>query len=320
MKTLAPGFRELGRILRRSVLRGRLWRERRALASAETALGLLGWQQADYDTEAQAHVNQLTDCERAQAALANESAAHALEIERLAGQRAQEQAKWEQRRAAMLARTQPAVATAEEIEALATARRKEGKAIEARLPVLDREAHAAEQQYRAVVVAGVTLESQRELDRLRKVILAIPREIAEWRARLDESREEVAALEALLGLLRVARMEFEKGDAVLAGEMAVHLRAKRKIEKEIAALEKAKSDPYRAIGRVLADHRIAPLNQPETLSAVLDRRKFLTATEAALAALCAASASEERAAVWQAWALGGGALVVVVVVMLVAAC
>lgn len=281
MKTFALRLRAFRCLTRRCVLRVQLWRERQVLAREEAALGLLGWQQADYDAEAQEHVNRLMDCERAQVRLTNESAALALEIERLAAQRTTQQAAWEHRRAALLAQAQPAAATVQELEARAAAQRKEGQAIEARLPVLEREAQAAEKRYRALRLDSP--EAREEAVRLRKLILALPGESAEWQARLAQTRGELAAVETLLETLRAARAEFEKRDSALAGEMAAQQRAKRTVEKEIGALEKAKGDPYRAIGRVLADHGIAPLNQPETLAAVLERRGRVAAIEAAVA-------------------------------------
>jgi hypothetical protein len=49
----SPGAREIARILGRVLNRLRMLAQRRRLARAETELGLLGWQQADYDEDTQ---------------------------------------------------------------------------------------------------------------------------------------------------------------------------------------------------------------------------------------------------------------------------
>ncbi len=291
MKSLVPGLRELARGVARLTHRLRLMLERRKLARLETALGLLGWQQADYDTATQAHVNRLNDFEREQARLTNEGAALALEIQRIEERRGIAERELAEAQAVALEKEYPAAGTPADLEELAAEKRRASKALEARRPVLDRELADAERQYRGMVLpAHPTPQQQTELLRLRKLILALPKERAEWQAKLEESERQIAAMESLLTALRAAQADFAQRDREWTAEIAARQRARRKLGKESAALEKVKTDPYREIGRTLADHLVAPLNQPDALTAVLRQREVIAAGEATIAASRAESA------------------------------
>lgn len=281
--------------------------ERRKLARLEAALGLLGWQQADYDESTQAHVNQLMDCEREQARLTNESAALGLRIEGLEKQRGVRQREHEEAVAEALRREQPAAKNEKQLEAEMAAARKQRREIEARLPVIDGELEAAEQQYRVLVDRdNFSREHEDELLDLRRVILALPREKAEWQGKLALTEQSLRSMEELSMRLREAQGRFEKDDAALGAEIAECQRAKRVLEKQIDTLEKAKDDPYREIGRALADNKVAPLNQPQALVEVLAQRRQIAGREAAVAASVEASASEDRTDVGHFWLLAGG--------------
>jgi chromosome segregation ATPase len=291
VKSLAPAFRELTRIAVRQILRLRLILERRKLARLETALGLLGWQQADYDETTQEQVNRLNNCEREQARLTNEGAALALEIQRIEEQRGVAERELAEAQAVALEKEFPTARTVQDLEEQIATQRRERKAIEARLPVVDRELTEAERQYRGLVLPSVPPpEVQAELQRLRKLILALPRERAEWQTKLAEADRQIVAMETLLASLQEAQANFERRAGEWAAEIAARQRAKRKLEKDSEALEKAKTDPYREIGRTLADHRVAPRNQPDALAAVLTQRQVIATREAALAASLAESA------------------------------
>jgi len=117
-------------------------------------------------------------------------------------------------------------------------------------------------------------------------------------------------LKALNDRLTENRTQFEAQDAALRNEITTRTRAKRKLEKEIETLEKAKSHPYREIGRVLADCKIAPMNQPHALENVHAQRLYIDALELALVKSFAESRSLSQEAIlmsWQWWvALAGG--------------
>jgi chromosome segregation ATPase len=316
----APGFRELARILGRLNHRSQLWFERRKLARLESALGLLGWQQADYEGPTQEHVKQLTDCERAQAGLTNESAALGIEIQELEQERGTREREMLEACSEALAREWPAAKSAEELEEQMTLKRKERKEIADRLPALDRELGAAEERYRALVGQEMPPPNvQAELLRLRGVILALPREKVEWQAKLSATETQIAAMEGLMQSLREARAAFEKRDRELAGEISVRQRAKRKVETRVETLEKAKADPYREIGRALADNGIGPLNQPEALAAVIGQREKIATRESLIALSLDETAQENREAVWQSWLLTGTIVLLGAVAVLVIA-
>jgi hypothetical protein len=73
MDYFSPGFREIIRLVQRASLRVRGGITRRRLASVETQLGLLGWQQADFDPDTQRQVDALQNVEREQVALTTET-------------------------------------------------------------------------------------------------------------------------------------------------------------------------------------------------------------------------------------------------------
>jgi hypothetical protein len=151
----------------------------------------------------------------------------------------------------------------------------------------------AETQYRGLVLPGLPSPEQRaQLMSFHKLITALPREKDEWIAKSRTAAEEAAALEALLERLRETRARFEERDREIEGEIGARERAKRKVEKQVETLEKAKSHPYREIGRALADHGIAPLNQPEALAHVLAQRQKIEEIEAVIAASLEESARE----------------------------
>ena len=89
MNYFSPGLRELARIAGRCRNGWRLRGARKHRDKAETELGLLGWQQAEFDPATQREVEKITQCEREQARLTNESAALAKEIAEISAQREQ---------------------------------------------------------------------------------------------------------------------------------------------------------------------------------------------------------------------------------------
>ena len=316
MNYLAPGFRELHRILSRLFLRQRLWFEKRKLARLETALGLLGWQQADYDEQTQEHVNRLMDCERAQARLTNESAALALEIGELEKEQGTRCREFKEACAQALARGTPGARAETELGSQLAEKRKECREIEGRLAVLNRELTAAEKEYQAQAAQQSSPPARDELLRLRKLILALPCEKTDWQARLAHAELELSAMESVERALGEARRRFEEDDAAMTRKIADRQRAKSKVAKQTEAMERGKDDPYREIGRALADHDIAPMNQPDALQAVLRQRERIDADEATVAASLEASARENRSLLWQSWFLTGALLVTALLAVL----
>lgn len=316
MNYIAPGLRELGRIFDRQYRRIRLAvKEQRKLAQLESQLGLLGWQQADFGADAQHHVDHLAGLERRQAQLTNESASLGLTLQQIEERRTSERATFESQRAERNAVREPLVPPVEQSEKALSTKQKERKELEDRVATLDREKTANEERYRGLLAKGNhTPEEEAEVQRLRTRVMLLPRESLEWQQKLAVVQAEFPHLEAeleqrraLLAVeteaLRTLEKSFAESDRGLAGEIARHQRDKQKLEKQINALEKTKTQPYREIGKVLADQGIDPANQPEALTAVLEQRANIAAEEAHIVESLAASRRENRIEVWGSWSL-----------------
>ena len=302
---------------------------RRKLARAEMDLGLLGWQQADFEGEALPHVRQLTDFEREQSRLTNESAALALAIRRLQDERAAARKLYEEARAQLEAeRARVAAPVAEEERRLAARQRAPVNFGES-MAALDRELREVSQLY--AEVAGIepqTWEIRNEAIRLRERTVAIPNEKADLRQRQQQAVNEFRALEESLARgrmavaaadekLRAQRVEFAEADGAREKEIADREREKVAVSKQGDSLETAKGNPYRKIGQLLADSGIAPMNQPQALAAVLRGRETVAGLEHGVAESREASGREDRAALRRSWGvwLAVGAVAVLLAVV-----
>lgn len=315
MNYFAPGLRELARILDRLGCRLDLVWQRRKLDRLEGRLGLLGWQQADYDSGTQHHVDRLAEYERTQVQLTNDSAALGLTLQQLEERRTSERETFERQRAERVAAQKPLVGPVEEGEKALAALRSERSKLEHLLSDIDRELADCEEKYRALLAKGEhDADEEKEVVRWQRRVLSIPQERQDWEHKLQELLESLPPLEAevlqchaMLSVeieaLRSLEKSFAESDGALAAEIAVEKREKQKLERQINELEKAKSRPYREIGKALADHRIEPLNQPEALAAVLAQRSRIAAHEAKIAASIEQSGVEKRDYVWGSWVL-----------------
>lgn len=315
MNYIEPGLRELARILDRLVRRGALLWEHRKLAHLEVQLGLLGWQQADYGEGTRDHVDRLADYERTQSQLTNESATLGLTLQQLEERRTSERQTYEGQRAERLTAQQPLVKQIEEKEKELSAMRRERIKTEEWLAAAEREHAASEQKYRSLLASGNhNPQAVEEVTRLQQKALSIPQEKLERQAKLNELLDSTPRLETELQELRARvsleteagktlEKSFTESDEALAKEIASHKREKQKLERQVNDLEKAKAHPYRGIGRVLADHGIEPLNQPDALAAVLTQRAKIAAMEEKLAASLEKSSLERRDHVWGSWVL-----------------
>ncbi len=288
---------------------------RRELARAETDLGLLGWQQADFEGEAQQHVRQLTDFEREQSRLTNVSAALARAIRRLQDERAAARHCHDEARAQLEAERAKVAGPVGEAEQRLAARQRVRANFGESIAALDRELREVSQLY--AEVAGIepqTAEIRNEVIRLRERTVAIPNEKTDLRVRQQQAANEVRALEesvargrlavaAVDETLRAQRAEFEGADGAREKEIADREREKAAVEKEGDGVEKAKGNPYRKIGQLLADSGIAPMNQPQALAAVQHGRETVAGLERDLAASLEASGREDRAALRNSWLL-----------------
>ena len=280
MNYFTPGLREIARKLGRQRHRLRIRLARRDLTKAETALGLLGWQQAEFDPQTQAEVDKINAYEREQARLTNESAGLAKELRELRDQRESARKIFEEHRRQIEVQRMNAVAGHPAIEKQLAERRKVEPTFGRRMPELDRELRDINRLYTELITASnQTSQMKAEIMRLRERTVTIANEKADLRnqhlrtvsearlleADLERDRATVAALDKKL---RERQAQFDASDGGLAGEIRTREREKARIEKEINAIETAKTNPYLQIGRVLADSDVAPMNQPGALDKV----------------------------------------------------
>lgn len=284
MDYFSPGVRELTRKLGRLLNRLRSATERRRLAQAETELGLLGWQQADYDPETQREVDKIQNYEREQSRLTNESAEIAGAIRILREERDAARKEYDEARrqidAGRRAITEP---LQEEEKKLTTSQRQEPH-FQKRMPELDREQRDVTKLYNELLGSqNQTAVVRQEIARLRDRTMEISNEKADLRTQhmrlvsdiktlekaLKQRRDSLSAADQQLKELDAA---FQIADRDRVAELKVRDREKLRVEKEVDALEIAKANPYQQIGRVLADSNLAPVNQPQALEKVRRQR------------------------------------------------
>ena len=305
MDYLSPGLREISRKLGRQLDRLRLFAESRRLARAETELGLLGWQQADYDPETQRQVEKIQNYEREQSRLTNESTELTRSIRECHLHRGGKRKEFDERRRRLEAARKEAIEPIERIEKQLLGLRKQEPAYERRIPELDRELREVNRLYAEVLTGAVQGPQAREdLMRLRERTVAIPNEKADLRTQhlrvvsdIKRLERELAQAEqrgaALERQLRTLEAEFAASERDIAAEIRRHEREKARLEKEIDVLETAKVNPYQQIGRVLADNNLAPMNQPETLEKVRRRRFIMHELEYEIALSLKASQQDD---------------------------
>jgi chromosome segregation ATPase len=291
VESFAPALRELPRFIARIRLGMQLSRAQRELDAAETELGLLGWQRADFDGVTQREVDKLHDVEREQSRLTNASAALACEIHALneTGESTRQQATAERQqleteRAAI---HEPLTALEQQVAIL----RKRVPETERRIPDLDRELEEVEELYTKLLIMQPQPPQVRdEVFRLRDRLIAIPNEKADLRSQnlrlandLRGKEKELAALQAGLEAvehrLRELKERTNAAETQQAAELREKERAKVRLEADAEKLERAKLNPYREIGRVLADSHLPPLNQPHVLERVKTLRRSVQEIE-----------------------------------------
>jgi chromosome segregation ATPase len=288
----------------------------------ETELGLLGWQQADYNEATQQQVRKLGDYEREQARLTNESAELGNAIRDLTERRAKGKAEYNARKISFNASLSKLEKPIQALQRKLATRREAQE--EAERIVADLEASMEDESDAPKAAnARTPAEPARSDYRFREV----PDKLKNARAKLAAINEEVRGeqsdldrnlpiVKALEEQLVANQTQFDSQDAELDKEISSRKRAKRKIEKEINALEKAKSHPYREIGRVLADCQIAPMNQPGALEKVCVQRVQIQTLESTISASLDESRQTPREALlnsWQWWIALLGLLVMLAI-------
>lgn len=317
MNYFTPGLREIARKLSRQRQRLRIVLARRDLRKAETALGLLGWQQAEFDPQTQAEVDKINAYEREQSRLTNESAGLAKELRELRVQREAARKVFEEKRREFEGERVQTCIDHPAIEKQLAELRKGEPTFERRVPELDRELRNINRLYGDLLTApNQTSQMKAEITRLRERTVSIANEKADLRnqhlrtvtevrgleAQLERDRERMAALDRQL---RELQSQFDAADGQLAGEIRTRDREKARIEKEINAIETAKTNPYLQIGRVLADSDVAPMNQPGALDKVKRLRGRLVELDHLISLSFQTSALDDREMVRRSMLLWG---------------
>jgi chromosome segregation ATPase len=278
-------------------------RLRRALFLAEAELGWLGWEQAEfYDEQIAAEVRKVQEFENTQASIQNTSAELSDRKGALDQEHAREKTLHDQTLESLAKEREPIAAQLQQAE---TSRRQKTEA-------LDRFDHAVEEIGRLERELEARSLDFMNVERPTIDIRAEAREVSDALARLVGERalvladrataaQELAAHEAAIIRLRGELQRIDSASATardalgdasrrLTGEMRLLDRKQRKTSLHMAHLDRKKQQPYRYIGACLADHGIAPLNQPQILQQVFtlrDRDFRLAETLTELRAACA---------------------------------
>ncbi len=323
MDYLSPGLREIARVVAR--WRGR-WKLRSAqseVARLETELGLLGWQQAEFDTGTQREVEKILHTEREQARLSNEGAAVSQVVIDLKAQREQMRQTFEKESAPLVLERKELRENIEKAGAQISLLRKQLADFESREEELERELREAKKIQNTLHAAEEhTPEMRDQQADLRERITTIPgrlSEIQRQRARGTAEKEELKKTmtqetereSTLAQQIKELESAHSTGDRKLAEAISEKEREREKIENENTRLEKDKANPYREIGRVLADHDLPPMNQPQALDAVKQSRLRMQGIEFAITKSLAESAAEDRALVQNSLILLGAVLLAV---------
>ena len=268
----------------RSRARWRLRGAQAELAKHETELGLLGWQQADFDPETQREVDKILRFEREQSRMTNESAELSNAIVKLKAQREQARAAYEKKSAPLAEERKAIWEGIEKSNAQISTLRRQAADLENSEPRLDRESREASRLYTDLLASEPqTPELRDQQAKLRERITAIPGQIADLQKRrartlleIEELQKSVAQENARETALAREARELESvhsaEDRKLADVIAAKERERQKIEAESTRVETQKTNPYREIGRVLADSHMPPMNQPHVLEAVRGSR------------------------------------------------
>jgi chromosome segregation ATPase len=261
------------------------FRVKRDLYQAETELGWLGWEQVEfYDEHTKAQVKRIQEYENTQANLQNTSAELSGRKSALDAELTRERTAHDQTLASLAAERAPLAAQLQEAE---TTRQKKIEAIERFDKALE-EISATEKRFEGLSESfmnikeptiAIRIEAREVSDNLgrialeRKLVAADKATAAQEAATLEETvnrlREELQNIDEAAA---AARENLSGAARRLTGEVRTLEREKKKSSLHMAHLDREKRKPYQFIGAVLADHNIAPRNQPQILEKVIALR------------------------------------------------
>ncbi len=280
--TEAP--REFARKVVRQWSRFCTGRLERRLVEAETQLGLLGWQQADYDQDTQRQVQEIYNVERQQSELTNEAAALGLEMRRLEEVRAAAFKQFEEERKRLDAEMRKLNEPLEAMEKQLAEKRGNEPNFVRGIPELDRELREVQKAYSELLPKSPQTPAMREaLVHMRERIVAIPNEKTDLRTQHLRTVSDIKNLEeaierhtpgvlSLKEQLQALDSDWKRKERDVIEQIRRLTAARQEAESRGDSLEGAKSNPYQRIGQVLANSGIGPLNQPQALETVKQLR------------------------------------------------
>jgi chromosome segregation ATPase len=281
------------------------YRLRRNLYQAETELGWLGWEQVEfYDEQTTAEVKKIQEFENTQAFLQNTSAELSGRKAALDAELTREKTAHDQTLTSLTADRAPLATQLQEAE---TTRQRKLESIERFDRAID-EISAAEKKLEALSESfmnvrepsiAIRIEAREVSDQLgqfaleKKLVAAdkatAAQEAVALEATIDRLREELQHIDAATA---AARDNLSGAARRVTDQVRVVEREKKKSSLHMAHLDREKQKPYQFIGAVLADHKIAPRNQPQILEKVIafrERYVQLGETISRLRATCAAA-------------------------------
>ncbi len=277
--------------------------QRRRLNRAEFDLGWLGWQQAEFfGTEVQAQIEKIQQFEKEQARLLNLSADHAAALRRLEERRQAARDNFESDAAEKRTQREQVEKHLAETELKLDENKAAAKRFSEALRELEKLPDVLTDRYNALMaVAQVTDEIREERLRVHDLRANIPSERQDLAKRELAVTREISQLESGLSAARAQRSmlleaeqkaleTFENEDREFAKRVAASQRQIKVSERRSKTLDAKKREPFLLVGRCLADHEIAPMNQPATLERVHECRAKVAAIAEKIAASRAESA------------------------------
>ena len=280
------GVRDLCDRLRMAWLWAGRFRLRQVLWQAEAELGYLGWEQVDFfDGEVIAAVKKIQEFEETQAALQNTSAELSKRKSALDQELSQETAAHDAAQASLATERAPIASRLDEEENNRRQKLEAIKRFERAIEEID--ATGKKLQARSLdylKISNPTLQIRTDARKLSDELTGLATERSLVAVDRDRAAQEAAAVEPAIAHLRgelqridtaasAARDHLAEATRRIAAEKRLLERQKKKSTRRMSHLDRKKRQPYWFIGACLADHRIAPLNQPAVLEKVITLRQ-----------------------------------------------
>lgn len=304
---LREGLLDLSRRLKFAWLWTVRLRLRAKLFKAEGELGWLGWEQADfYDETIAAQVAKVQEFENTQALLLNTSAELSGRKAELDEELAKEKALHDQ---TLKALTEERMPIGQKLEEAETRRRLKLEAVERFGKALEEIARTEKmlevKSLDFMKVQNPNLATRIEARQVSDELGRLPTERNLVMADKSAASEEAGRMEPEIARLRGELQRIDTAVSAARDRLETAMRKTdaeaRKLERErkkssdhMSKLDRQKREPYRAIGACLADHGIAPLNQPEMLERVLALRGGVAGVTERLGEIGEACASTDK--------------------------